>query len=36
MNLYIERKLEEAEKRASDPDATWIPHDEFWDKVRTL
>ena len=34
--LYVERKLDEAEKRAADPDATWFSHDEFWAKVKAL
>ena len=33
---YVEQKLAEAETRAADPNTKWLPHDEFWDKVRAL
>ena len=33
---YVDEKLSEAEKRADEPDALWLTHEEFWAKAREL
>ena len=32
-NLYIKRKLDEAEASAADPDTAWLSEEEFWESL---
>ena len=33
---YIDRKLDEAEKSAADPNTKWLSEDEFWQSVEEM
>ena len=33
-NLYIERKLDEAEASAADPNTQWIDEETFWAEIE--
>jgi hypothetical protein len=33
---YIDRKLDESERIAADPDAEWIDEDDFWAETEAL
>ncbi|MCL2048997.1 MAG: hypothetical protein FWG87_09740 [Defluviitaleaceae bacterium] len=35
-NRYVNEKLEESDKRMSEPNAVWFEHGEFWENVAAL
>ena len=35
-HLYINRKLDEAEASAKNPDTKWLSEDEFWSSIEGL
>ena len=35
-SLYIERKLDEAEASANDPNTQWIDENDFWAEVEAM